>query len=395
MKSKANQGISTRCVHVGEIDDPQGSPHTPIYNTTTFVFPNTQALVDAVQGKGNGNLYTRYGMHPNIRTLEAKLAALEGSEAALCFGSGLAAESSTLLALGRKGIICYGDVYGGTYELMNHQLRSLGIRVEFVLQGEDDQLEELLKAGMGLVYFETPSNPTLEIQDIAQLSERVHAYGALVCVDNTFATPINQNPLALGADVVVHSATKYLGGHSDITAGAVMSRAHIIDQIAPWRKNLGQVPSPEVASLLCRSIRTLVLRVERQNSTALRIAEAMNGYPGVRRVLYPGLPDFPGHELAREQMRGFGGMITLELEGGVEDTAGVADRLRLIRIGPSLGGAESLCTQPVMTSHYDLSAQERNRRGITDSMMRLSVGFEDAEDLIADLKQAVDHARSK
>jgi len=389
------QGISTRCVHVGEIDDPQGSPHTPIYNTTTFVFPNTRELVEVVQGNRTGNLYTRYGMHPNLRTLESKLATLELSEAALCFGSGLAAESSTLLALGKKGVVCYGDVYGGTYELMNNQLRSLGIRVEFVLNGEEQRLEENLRSGMGLLYFESPSNPTLDIQDIEAMAEMAHEQGALVCVDNTFATPINQNPLELGADVVVHSATKYLGGHSDITAGAVMSRQEIIDLIAPWRKNLGQVPSPEVASLLCRSIRTLVLRVERQNNSAQQIAEAMSGHPAVNRVLYPGLPDFPGHDVAVRQMRGFGGMVTLELDGDMEDTARVADHFQLIRIGPSLGGAESLCTQPVMTSHIDLTVEERQRRGISDSMMRLSIGFEDAEDLIADLNQALEYLKKK
>lgn len=391
MKNNIKQGLSTRCVHVGEITDPQGSPHTPIYNTTTFVFPNTQELVEVVQGNRVGNLYTRYGMHPNLRTLESKLATLEMSESALCFGSGLAAESSTLLALGKKGIVCYGDVYGGTYELMHNQLHSLGIRVEFVLKEEMTKLEAILSAGMGLLYFETPSNPTLDVQDISRLSEMAHDHGALVCVDNTFATPINQNPLALGADVVVHSATKYLGGHSDITAGAVMASQKIIDQIAPWRKNLGQVPAPEVASLLCRSIRTLVLRVERQNETALKIAEAMDGYRGIKRVLYPGLPGSAGHELAVKQMRGFGGMITLEIDGDMKDAARVADHLQLIRIGPSLGGAESLCTQPVMTSHIDLSEEERLRRGITDSMMRLSIGFEDAEDLIADLKQALEY----
>lgn len=389
MNHKSKQGISTRCVHVGEINDAQGSPHTPIYNTTTFVFPDTQALVEVVQGKRKGNLYTRYGMHPNLRTLEAKLASLESAEAALCFGSGMAAESSTLMALGRKGIICYGDVYGGTYELMNSQLRNLGFEVHFILKGEEELLEEKLQAGMGMVYFETPSNPTLDIQDIRRIAELAHDHGALVCVDNTFATPINQNPLELGADVVVHSATKYLGGHSDITAGAVMASQILIDQIAPWRKNLGQVPAPEVASLLCRSIRTLVLRVERQNNTALKVAEAMAAQPGVKRVLYPGLPDFPGYDLARRQMRGFGGMLTLELEGGLMDTARVADRFEIIRIGPSLGGAESLCTQPVMTSHYDMTEEERAQRGITESMMRISIGFEDPEDLIGDLRGAI------
>lgn len=390
MKSDKKPGISTRCVHYGEIVDPQGSPHTPLYNTTTFVFPNTQALVDVVQNKKDGNLYTRYGSHPNIRTLEAKLAILEEAEAALCFGSGLAAESSTLLALGKKGIVCLGDIYGGTYELINNHLSGLGFPVHFLLNDELGKLEDLLKSGIGLVYFESPSNPVLSIIDIEEISNLVHQYDALVCIDNTFATPINQNPLVLGADIVVHSATKYLGGHSDITAGAVMSTRALIEKISPWRKNLGQVPAPEVASLLCRSIRSLVIRVERQNKSALQIAKALESHPGIKRVLYPGLTDFPGHPTAIKQMSGFGGMMTLELNGGLEETSQVADKLEIIRIGPSLGGAESLCTQPLMTSHADLSEEERTRRGISPSMMRLSIGFEDPEDLIADLEQALE-----
>ncbi len=389
MKSNKNLGLSTRCVHTGELADPQGAPHTPIYNTSTFVFSDTQALVEVVQGKEAGNLYTRYGQHPNIRTLEAKLADLEGAESALCFGAGMAAESATLLALGRNGIVCIGDVYGGTYELMDVQLRSLGFPVQFILKSELDQLEGLLKSGIGLVYFESPSNPVLDILDIATISQMAHDYGALVCIDNTFATPVNQNPLDLGADIVVHSATKYLGGHSDITAGAVMSRKDLIRQIAPWRKNLGQVPAPEIASLLCRSLRTLVIRIERQNQTALEVARALDGHPGIKRVLYPGLPQFPGHNLAARQMSGFGGMVTIELDTDTAGTSRVADRFELIRIGPSLGGAESLCTQPVMTSHIDLSEAERSKRGISGSMIRISIGLEDAADLINDITQAL------
>jgi len=390
MKLSENHGISTRCVHTGEVDDQFGAPHTPLYNTSTFVFPNTEALVDVVQGRKPGSLYTRYGMHPNIKTLEAKLATLEGAEAALSFGSGMAAEAATLFALGRKGIVCIGDVYGGTMELLDSQIRSLGIPVHFLLGSELGQLEDILKEGVGMVYFETPTNPVLEIFDIEEISGLAHKYGALVCIDNTFATPINQNPLALGADIVVHSATKYLGGHSDITAGAVMGSQDHINAIMPWRKNLGQTPAPEVASLLCRSIRSLVIRVERQNKTGQAVAESLEGHPGVKRVLYPGLTSLAGHEIAKRQMKGFGGMFTLELNAGYEGTVKVADRLKIIRIGPSLGGAESLCTQPVTTTHSGLSEEERKRRGISPSMIRFSMGFEDAEDLIADIRQALE-----
>lgn len=389
MKTDKDKGLSTRCVHTGEVNDQFGAPHTPLYNTSTFVFPNTQELVDVVQGNKPGSLYTRYGMHPNIQTLEAKLATLEGAEAALSFGSGMAAEAATLLALGQKGVVCIGDVYGGTYELLNSQLRSLGIPVYFLLGSELDQLEGILKKGVGMVYFETPTNPVLEIFDIEKMAVLSHQYESLVCIDNTFATPINQNPIALGADLVIHSATKYLGGHSDITAGAVIGRQELINEIMPWRKNLGQVPAPEVASLLCRSIRSLVIRIERQNNTGQTVAEALEGFPGIKRVLYPGLTSLKGHEIARRQMKGFGGMFTLEIDAGYEATSRVADHLKIIRIGPSLGGAESLCTQPVTTTHSGLTEEERVRRGISPSMIRFSMGFEDAEDLIGDIKQAL------
>ncbi len=390
MNLDKNQGLSTRCVHTGEINDQFGAPHTPLYNTSTFVFPDTQSLVDVVQGNRPGSLYTRYGMHPNIKTLEAKLAALENAEAALSFGSGMAAEAATFLALGRKGVVCIGDVYGGTFELLDSQLRSLGVPIHFLLGSELDKLEGVLKEDIGLVYFETPTNPTLEIFDIEKISSLAHEYGSLVCIDNTFATPINQNPIALGANIVVHSATKYLGGHSDITAGAVMGRQELINEIIPWRKNLGQVPAPEVASLLCRSIRSLVIRIERQNATAHEVAEALDGLAGIKRVLYPGLTSLEGHEIARKQMNGFGGMLTIEIDADYETTTRVADQLKLIRIGPSLGGAESLCTQPVTTTHSGLTEEERHRRGITPSMIRFSFGFEDPADLIADIKQALE-----
>lgn len=388
--SENKKGISTRCVHEGEITDQFGSPHTPIYQTSTFVFPTTKDIIDTVQGKKPGPLYTRYGLNPNIMVLEKKLASLEGAEAALVFGSGMAAEAATFFAHGKNGVVCIGDAYGGTMELLDSQLRSLGFEVHFLLGSQFDQLEDILKQGVGMVYFETPTNPVLEIFDIEEISKLAHRYGALVCIDNTFATPVNQNPLSLGADLVVHSATKYLGGHSDITAGVAMGSAELIEQIIPWRKNLGQVPAPEVAALLARSVRSLVLRVERQNDSAFRIAKDLQGHPRIKRVLYPGLEDLPGHEIAAKQMTGFGGMFTLELDADFEETARFADRLKIVRIGPSLGGAESLCTQPVTTTHSGLTDEERERRGITSSMVRFSVGFEEPEDLIADIRQALE-----
>ncbi|PIX96626.1 MAG: cystathionine gamma-synthase [Hydrogenophilales bacterium CG_4_10_14_3_um_filter_63_21] len=381
--------FATLCVHAGEIADAHGSPHTPIYTTTTFKFPSTAAVLDVVEGRKAGALYTRYGLNPTIQALEEKLAALEGAEAAWAFCSGMAAESALFLTYGRTGIVCLGDAYGGTLELLSSQLPTLGIPGYFLLGDELDALPSLLKRGAGLVFFETPTNPALEQFDIAAISEIAHAHGALVAVDNTFASPVNQNPLLLGADFVVHSATKYLGGHSDLTAGALMGAKSALAPVWSWRKNLGQAIAPEIAAQLARSLRTLPVRVERQNATAMKVALVMQAHPQVERVLYPGLPDFPGHALAKRQMKGFGGMLTIEIRGGGVAATRVADKLKLFALAPSLGGVESLATQPCTTTHHGLTPEERARRGISDAMLRLSVGLEDADDLIADLKQAL------
>jgi cystathionine beta-lyase/cystathionine gamma-synthase len=383
------QAFATRCVHAGEPDDPQGSPHAPLYHTTTFKFASTAALLDVVDGRIPGSLYTRYGLNPTIHALEAKLASLEGAEAAWAFSSGMAAEAALFLTHGRKGILCIGDAYGGTMELLAAQLPELGIPTWFLLGKDLDKLDEYLEQKVGLVFFETPTNPTLEVLDIARIADAAHRRGILVAVDNTFASPVNQQPLALGADFVIHSATKYLGGHSDLTAGALMGSKFLLAPVWNWRKNLGTTLAPETASLLMRSLRTLPVRVERQNANALAVAQAMARHPKVARVYYPGLPEFPGHTVAKAQMRGFGGMLTLELKGGYEDAVAATDRLKLFAIAPSLGGVESLATMPVTTTHHGLPPEERARRGISDTMIRLSMGLEDANDLIADLEQAL------
>jgi cystathionine beta-lyase/cystathionine gamma-synthase len=388
--TKESTHLATRCVHAGELDDAHGSPHTPLYSSTTFKFASTADLVDVVQGRKSAALYTRYGLNPTIRSLEAKLAALEGGEAALAFCSGMAAESALFFAHGRRGIVCLGDAYGGTLELLASQLPELGIPTHLLLSHELGRLDEILAKGVGLVFFETPTNPALEIFDIHAIAKLAHAYGALVAVDNTFASPVNQQPLALGADLAVHSATKYLGGHSDLTAGAVIGRQELLLPVWNWRKNLGQTIAPEIAALLARSIRSLPVRVRAQNAAARAVAEAMAKHPKVARVLYPGLPDFPGHALAARQMSGFGGMLTIEVQGGGEEATRVADRLKLFALAPSLGGVESLVTQPCTTTHHWLTPEERARRGISDAMLRLSIGLEDAQDLIADLTQALE-----
>jgi len=382
-------GLSTRAIHGHSFEDAQGSPHPPIYNTTTFAFASTADVLDVVDGRRTGNLYTRYGLNPSIRALEQTLASLEGAEMAWSFCSGMAAETALFLTHGRQGIVCIGDAYGGTLELLTSQLPLLGIQTHLILGSELRRLDELLAAGSRLVFFETPTNPTLELLDIRAIAASAHAHGALVAVDNTFASPVNQRPLEFGADFVMHSATKYLGGHSDLTAGALMGAKDLLLPVWAWRKNLGSMMAPETAALLARSLRTLVVRVRRQNDTAQAVADAMARHPKVARVLYPGLPSFPGHALAKRQMHGFGGVLTIEVAGGRDDATRVADRLRLFALAPSLGGAESLVTQPCTTTHHGLTPDERARRGISDAMLRLSIGLEDADDLIADLAQAL------
>ncbi|MHB1344138.1 MAG: trans-sulfuration enzyme family protein [Thermoleophilia bacterium] len=381
-------GLSTRCVHAGEELDVQGGIHAPLYNHSTFGFHSTAELLDVVEGRKAGNLYTRYGLNPTIRSLEAKLADLEGGEAAYAFSSGMAAEAATFLAHLKSGdhIVCIGDVYGGTYELLAGNLPGLGINTTFLLADEIAQLSDAFTGNTKMVFFETPTNPSLDIIDIRDVARIARQQGALTIVDNTFATPVNQTPLALGADVVIHSATKYLGGHSDLTGGVVVGRKELLEPIWTWRKNLGQMIAPEVAFLLSRSIRTLVVRVRAQNATAQQVAEFLDAQAKVVRVNYPGLGE--GSDTCRRQMCGFGGMLSFVYDGNADETAAFVDRLRLFSIAASLGGVESLVTQPITTTHHGMTAEERARRGIVDGLVRLSCGLEDADDLVADLRQA-------
>ena len=384
-------GLSTRCVHAGEELDAQGAIHTALYNHSTFGFKNTADLLDVVEGRTEGNLYTRYGLNPTVRSLEKKLADLEHGEAALAFGSGMAAEAATFFAQAKAGdhIVCIGDVYGGTYELLSANLPEVGIETTFLLADEVGELPSAFTDHTRIVFFETPTNPALDVIDVRAVAEAARDTGALTVVDNTFATPVNQNPLDLGADLVVHSATKYLGGHSDLTGGAVIGSAELLGPIGTWRKNLGQMIAPEVAFLLARSIRTLVVRVRAQNATAQAVAEFLQGHPQVMRVNYPGLDAPADPAVTRKQMRGFGGMLSFVYDGDALRTAAVVDRLKVFSIAASLGGVESLVTQPITTTHHGMTPEERARRGIVDGMVRVSCGLEDAEDLISDLGQAL------
>ena len=392
MAANEFQEFSTLCVHAGEKRDAQGAIHAPLYNHSTFAFETTSDLLDVVEGRTQGNLYTRYGLNPTIRAAEEKLAALEGAETSLVFGSGMAAEAAVFFAYAQSGdeIICIGDVYGGTFELLQTLFPQLGITSKFLLGSEINTLERLMTPKTKLVFFETPTNPNIEIIDIEYVADTAHKHDVKVVVDNTFASPYNQNPLQLNADLVVHSTTKYLGGHSDLTGGVVIGPKEMVEPIGIWRKGLGQIMAPDVAYLLLRSLRTLSVRVDRQNKTALSVARALMKHQKIVTVNYPGLETFPGHTIARKQMRGFGGMVSFELDGDRETTEKFVDSVTLFSIAASLGGVESLITQPVTTTHHDLSPDERARRGISDSLVRISCGLEDEKDLIGDLVQALD-----
>lgn len=390
-QNEEKYGLSTLSVHGGEELDAKGAIHIPLYNHSTFGFASTSDLLDVVEGRVEGNLYTRYGLNPTIRAVERKLAILEDGESALVFSSGMAAEAATFLAncKSEDHIVCIGDVYGGTYELLQSNLPNVGIQTSFLLGNEVGRLADVIHDRTRVVFFETPTNPNMEIIDIAAVAKVAKERGVLTVVDNTFASPVNQSPLKLGADLVIHSTTKYLGGHSDLTGGVAIGAKALIDPIWVWRKNLGQMMAPEVAFLLARSIRSLVVRVRHQNTTALAIARFLREHPRVKKVNYPGLPDFAGYDVAAAQMSGFSGMISFIYDGDGAATAGVVDRLKVFTIAASLGGVESLVTQPITTTHHGMTADERRHRGIVDGMVRLSCGLEDSEDLIADLKQAL------
>ncbi len=384
-----NDNLATRCIHVVEGADQHGSPHTPLYDTTTFKFKSTEKMLDVIEGRQAGFLYTRYGSNPSVVNVENKLASIEQAQSAMAFSSGMAAISTTLLAHGERGVICFGEVYGGTWEFMSLQLKALGQRVAFVAADDWQSLDLYLSQGFGLVYFETPSNPLLQIIDIAKVCKHAHQHEAIVVLDGTFATPINQRALSLGVDLVIHSATKYLGGHSDLTGGMVAGNLALLQPLRIWRKNLGQCMAPETAHLLARSLSTLEIRVKQHNASALRIAKVLEQHPAVEKVYYPGLESFIGHEVAKSQMSGFGGMLSIAILGDGDVAVKMVDALSLFAIAPSLGGVESLVTQPCLTSHRDLSAQLRAERGIGDNLIRLSIGLEDPNDIESDLLQSL------
>ncbi|MGH8638626.1 MAG: trans-sulfuration enzyme family protein [Burkholderiales bacterium] len=362
----------------------------PIYETTTFVFENAQQVVDYNEGRSEKYLYTRYG-NPTVAAVEERLAAVEGADAALLLSSGQAATTTALLSLVSAGdeIVCSAAIYGGTLHLLTEVFGRLGVTTRFVRVEEFREPAAILSERTKVLWFETPINPTLRCIDIPHVAAACRARGVLSVVDNTFASPVNQQPLALGIDLVMHSATKYLNGHSDVTAGVIAGPSALIGPIEKLRRRVGTLLDPYAAYALGRGLRTLAVRVERQNANAMALAQWLAKDTRVQTVFYPGLPQHPDHEIAARQMRGFGGMVCVDLGGGYERAAQFFDRLKVFQRAASLGGVESLCSLPVLTSQWGHTEEELREAGVTASMARLSVGLEDAADLIADLDQAL------
>jgi cystathionine gamma-lyase len=374
--------FATRAIHAGQDPDPTtGATIFPIYQTSTY----TQAGL----GEHKGFEYSRSG-NPTRAALEACLASLEGARFGLAFASGLAAESCILSTL-RPGdhIVAGDDLYGGTYRLFERVVRPMGITISYVPARDVAAYGEAITPQTKYVWIETPTNPLLTLVDIAAVAEL--AQGANVVVDNTFATPYLQQPLSMGADVVVHSTTKYLNGHSDVVGGALMtSDAALYEAYAFYQNAAGGVPSPFDCWLVLRGVKTLAVRMRQHCENATAVAKFLSEHHKVRAVYYPGLSNHPDHELARRQMRDFGGMVSFDMKGGIAAVKRAVKKLRVFALAESLGGIESLCCHPATMTHASIPQQVREARGVTDTLLRLSVGIEDAGDLIADLTNALE-----
>jgi cystathionine beta-lyase/cystathionine gamma-synthase len=387
-----DKGTSTTLVHSGEGQFTHvASLTTPIFETTSFVFENADALRKYNEGKSGQFLYSRYE-NPTVMSAEAKIAAADGAERALLFGSGMAASSTLLMALLKVGdeVVCSAAVYGGTFHLLSDFLSRFGIVTRFVTVDQLACPETLITDRTRLFWFESPINPNLRCVDVRRIAKACRARGVTSVIDNTFASPINQRPLEMGVDLSMQSATKYLNGHSDVTAGVVSGRGELMEPVNLARRKLGGVLDPQAAYALGRALKTLPLRVARHNANAMAVASTLEGHPRVKRVYYPGLPSHPDHAIAKQQMSGFGGMVCVDVEGGESGACRTFDRLKIIKRAVSLGGTESVCSLPFLTSQWGHTDAQLEEAGITKGMMRLSVGLEDPEDLIADLQQALD-----
>ena len=389
-------GFGTKAIHDGNVKDTQyGALTTPIYQTSTFVFDSCEQGGRRFAGEESGYIYTRLG-NPTVSVLENKVAALEGGEACCAAGSGMGAISSCLWTIAGAGkhILADGTLYGCTFALLSHGMARYGVEVDFVDCTDLKAVKSHLKPNTAAVYLETPANPNLKITDIAAVAKIAHKFNPdikVVC-DNTFASPALQNPLALGADVVVHSATKYLNGHGDVIAGFIVGKADFINEARMFglKDMTGAVLDPFAAFLILRGLKTLELRMQRHCDSAEKIAKYLAKHPAVEKVYYPGLRDHPGHKIASKQMNDYGGMISFEVKGGKEAGMKLVNSLELITVAVSLGDAESLIEHPASMTHSTYTPEELAESGIAPGLIRLSVGLENAEDIIADLDQALE-----
>jgi cystathionine gamma-synthase len=358
--------------------------------TATYKFDNSDDLIDVVQNH-SGYIYSRWD-NPSVVEVEKALASLEGCDRALGFSSGMAAISTAVLAHVRAGarIVTTREVYGGTFELMDTVLPEFGVDVTYVNCWKTDEILAEIDKGLTLLYLESPTNPLLRVLDVPALASAAHAKGALVLLDTTFASPINQHPVQWGVDVVIHSGTKYLGGHHDVTAGFVCCTKPCSDRIWNRRKIFGGIMDPMTAFLTLRGLQTLELRMHKHNENAAAVAHFLAGHPKVAAVHYPGLPTHPDHQIASARMTGFGGMLSFEVAADFEGTKQVMDRLRTIKLATSLGGVTSLANQPITNTHAALSPEARRKAGVSENLVRLSVGVEAVQTLIDDLDQALD-----
>ncbi len=380
----ARGGFATRAIHVGQEPDPAtGATIVPIYQTSTYT--------QEAPGRHKGYEYSRTA-NPTRTALEECVASLEGAEYGLAFASGLAATVATMSLLSSGDHVVAGDdLYGGTYRLFDKVLpRTGGLEFTYADTTDPASVERALRPETKLLWIETPTNPLLTLSDIQELSEMAHGRGAVVAVDNTFASPYFQNPLALGADIVVHSTTKYMGGHSDVVGGAVVtSDPDLYETMKFYQNAAGGVPGPFDSWIVLRGLKTLAVRMRQHEENALAVARFLEGHPEVETVNYPGLPSHPQHELAKKQMSGFSGMVSFTLKGGAEAAYAAVQKTRVFHFAESLGGVESLITHPATMTHAAIPREQREARGVTDGLMRLSVGIEDKEDLIADLDRAI------
>ena len=395
MNTEKKLGFATRQIHAGKVENAAGSLCAPIYQTSTFAFSTVEQGGARFAGQEGGYIYTRLG-NPSLAAVEAKLASLEGGVAAMAAASGMGAISSALWSavVGGDEIVADETLYGCTYALLNHGMSKFGVKVTLTDLSDIENLKKNLTDKTKVVYFETPCNPTLKLLDIELIAKTAHAFNPdlRVIVDNTFCTPYLQQPLRWGADVVVHSATKYLNGHGDVIAGMVVGKEDFITQCRMFglKDMTGAVMSPFDAFLIARGLKTLDIRMERHCANARKVAEFFVNHPAVAKVYYPGLDSFPGHEIAEKQMRLPGGMIAIELKADKATTAAALNKLQLCTIAVSLGDAETLVEHPATMTHSTYTAEELAAAGISEGLVRVSVGLEDPEDIIDDFRSVLD-----